>query len=77
MILQLEVSQGQGWLDDDIKSDLKQGISSPKNMAAFYHQIKKFQGASAFFFSDHSMTVKKLSNLQGHMTMNLLYYEAA
>ena len=63
MIFQLKVSQGQGWSDNSFKAVLKQGVAIPNNTASFGHQFKNFQGASAFFFSDHSMLVNKLSNL--------------
>ena len=72
IILKLEFSQGKVWSDDDVKEALNKGISISNNTAAFGHHLNNFQGASAFFLYDHSMLVKKFSNLQGNTMTHLL-----
>ena len=64
MILQLKVSQSQGWLEKDFKDTAKQGIQTPNSADYLVYQINKNVRLSLFFFGKNSVLTANLHRLQ-------------
>ena len=77
IIIQLKIYQGKGCPDYNVKESLKQVVSIPNNTTYFDHKLNNFEGDSLFYFSDNSIMLKKISNLQGHMMTHPLAYESS
>ena len=76
LLLQLKELLGEGLSTADINGALNQEILVPYQVEFLRYNIKNTIGAAAFFFSENSILVRRLSQVNNHVKANLVIYES-
>ena len=76
MMLQLKVTHGTGWSDQDYSVAVKQGIKTPNDCYELGFQVENMAGLSAFFFDPHSILTRNYMKFRKSMKTYTLAFEA-